>query len=318
MILEDIPHYVGHHCSSSALKTALAYDGIELSEALIFGLASGLGFFYSIEDKNPSRRFNGRAPDLEGNFYKLIDTPLDWAKKWDLSIIEKSLENKRPLIAQTDIFAIPYYDDSHFIGHGLLLVGLKEDAVVVADIAASNFLEMPISAFRASVDVEHYPLLEPYHYATMPELKSIDIKKLAPIALEKTILYMLEPPSPNEGLTGMMFFAGDLVNWADLNDSQFVARFGYQAIEKRGTGGGNFRYLFADFLTEINSQKYKDVIFNFRYSAKLWTNLASKLKQAAFCPPAEQKELFVAAAEIGKKIVGLETDLFNELKSLTS
>ncbi len=314
MILEEIQHYVGHHCSSSAIKTALAYDGFELSEAMVFGLASGLGFFFNIEKDQPSRRFNGRAPDLEGNFYRLIGQELRWAKKWDLGLIEKSLKNNRPVIAQTDIFSIPYYDDSHFIGHGLLVVALKKDRLVVADIAASEFLEMPIASFKAAVDVEHYPLLEAFSYASLPQIINIDIDKLAPKALEKTILYMLEPPSSNEGLLGMQLFANNLVNWNKLDDSQFVARFGYQGIEKRGTGGGNFRYLFADFLNEYNKNKYSKLVSGFKLSAQLWTKLAQSLKQAAFCQESERSKLFKDASELGKKIVGLETDLFNELK----
>jgi hypothetical protein len=38
--------------------------------------------------------------------------------------------------------------------------------------------------------------------------------------------------------------------WAQAPDWSWCARFAYQVIERRGTGGGNFRRLYARFLSE--------------------------------------------------------------------
>ena len=140
--LDGFHNLVGHHCSSSALRSVLHFDGIEVSEALAFGLGSGLGFFYSVEPQgSPTRRFNGRAPDLEGNFYALVGKPLEWAGEWQPGRIREALSEGRPVLAQTDIFPIPYYDDAHFIGHGVAVVGLEGDEVLVADIAAPGVFQ---------------------------------------------------------------------------------------------------------------------------------------------------------------------------------
>ena len=42
-------------------------------------------------------------------------------------------------------------------------------------------------------------------------------------------------------------------NWPALDDSPWCARFAYQVIEKRGTGGGGFRTLYAAFLAEAGA-----------------------------------------------------------------
>ena len=315
MQLAGFENLVGHHCSSSALRSVLAYDGVQVSEALVFGLGSGLGFFYTVEaGRSPSRRFNGRAPDLEGTFYRLVGQPLAWAGTWQPELLRGALRENRPLLAQTDIYPIPYYDDAHFIGHGIAVVGFEEDEVMVADIAAEGFSRMSLQAFHDAVAQAHPPLLEPYHYAPAPKLNEVDAAALAPQALAKTVRYMLEPPTPNEGIAAMHKLADELPAWAKLEDAAWCARFGYQAIEKRGTGGGNFRYLFRDFLQETQAHTgVKQVsIDGFTRAAQLWTGVANALKQAAFEEKARAVSLKDAAEKVSE-VAGLEFELFSRL-----
>lgn len=315
MTIKGFEHFVGKHCSSSAIKSALAFDGINLSEAMIFGLASGLGFFYLHDSELPSRKFNGRAPDLEGNFYKLIGQELDWAKVWDFDIIEKTLDNNRPIIAQTDIYSIPYYDDVHFIGHGLLVLGHENDNLIVADIASADLLELPLVSFKKAISEDNYPLLKAYSYAPLPFVKSIDIEALLPTAIKKTCWYMLEPPSKQEGLKGLQLMAEDIVNWPKQKDAAFIARFGYQAIEKRGTGGGSFRLIYSEFLEETSSFRKIDssIVNGFKDSAQLWTAFARQLKNAAFADNKQQSKILSQSVQVLNSIVELEKQLFLEL-----
>ncbi|MEZ4606403.1 MAG: BtrH N-terminal domain-containing protein [Deinococcales bacterium] len=197
MHLENFPNLVGAHCSSSAVRSVLAYDGLYISEALAFGLGSGLGFFYNIEPEgSPTRRFNGRAPDLEGNFFRLAGQPLQWLGSWQPEAISQALALKRPIIAQTDIYPIPYYDGAHFIGHGLVVVGLEGNIIKTADIAAQELSEMPLEAFHAAIREAYPPLNQPYHYAVCPVVREIKLVEMVPEALARTVLYMLEPPPP--------------------------------------------------------------------------------------------------------------------------
>ena len=314
--LTGFDNLVGRHCSSSALRSVLAYDGVRLSEAVVFGLGSGLGFFYAVEaGRSPSRRFNGRAPDLEGNFYRLVGQPLKWAQAWQPELLQKALTDDRPLLAQTDIHPIPYYDDAHFIGHGIAVVGLEGDEVIVADIAAQGFSRMPLQALHDAVALSHPPLLAPYHYAPAPEVKGVDVATLAPQALSKTVRYMLEPPTPNEGVAGMHRLADDLPGWADLDDDAWCARFGYQGVEKRGTGGGNFRYLFRDFLQETQAftDVSNEVIDGFTEAAQLWTAAAGYLKEAAF--EERTRAPLNRTAKTVREAARLEGELFAKLRT---
>ena len=289
---------------------------VDISEALTFGLGSGLGFFYLQEPSDsPTRRFNGRAPDLEGNFYRLVGQPLHWAESWQPELITESLAAKRPVLAQTDIHPIPYYDDAHFTGHGLVVVGLEHREVLMADIAAEGFSSMTLEHFRAAVAEERPPLLQPYHYAPAPKIGEVDVSALAPIAIRKTTSYMLEPPTENEGLAGLRRFAADLPNWTEVPDLAWAARYGYQGIEKRGTGGGGFRLLYRDFLGEVAPSLglEPNIIQGFGRSGELWTRLAQELKAVSFAQVDEQAAHLIRAGELAQEIGGLEHDLFTSL-----
>ena len=49
----------------------------------------------------------------------------------------------------------------------------------------------------------------------------------------------------------MAGFAAEIADWPrEIEDWQWSARFCYQVIERRGTGGGNFRLMYSRFLAE--------------------------------------------------------------------
>ncbi len=138
---------------------------------------------------------------------------------------------------------------------------------------------------------------------------------LAPLAIRKTVEYMLGPPTENEGLTGLRHFAADLPNWAELPDLSWAARYGYQGIEKRGTGGGGFRLLYRDFLREVSPVLGldKDLTTGFEHSGSLWTHLAQALKALSFAQAGEQAAHLARAGELAQEIARLEHDLFTSL-----
>ena len=55
-----------------------------------------------------------------------------------------------------------------------------------------------------------------------------------------------------EGLPALRRFAAEVGSWPEATpDWKWSARFNYQVIERRGTGGGNFRALYSRFLAEV-------------------------------------------------------------------
>lgn len=286
--LPHFPHIVGAHCSSTSVQNVLRYDGVNLSEAMVFGLGAGLGFWY-IHDENasPTHRFNGRAPDLEGNFYRHVGQPLQWAEIWSPAAMAEQLAAGRPLLAQTDIYSLPYYEPRvHFIGHGVVVTGidLAAQTVDLADIQSPEPFTVSLDDFQQAMAHQRPPLLWPNHWVAPPkltgELITPDVLRQA---IRTTIERMLHPPSTLEGIVAMAQMAEQLPTWGEAPDFVWGARFAYQSIEKRGTGGGGFRTLYGTFLAE--AEAYLPELSAIESAARMntlgvqWSQLAGCFKQ---------------------------------------
>ena len=66
---------------------------------------------------------------------------------------------------------------------------------------------------------------------------------------------MLFPADPLTGVPGMMRAWLEMPAWGEKSPTpDFAARFAYQVIEKRGTGGGFFRKLYSKFLIHASKK----------------------------------------------------------------
>ncbi len=90
---------------------------------------------------------------------------------------------------------------------------------------------------------------------------------------------MIEPPlGEYEGLPGLRRLAAEIGEWPEATeDWQWCARFNYQVIERRGTGGGNFRRMYARFLEEAGYAEAELA----SEASDLWTELAGALREAS-------------------------------------
>jgi hypothetical protein len=89
-----------------------------------------------------------------------------------------------------------------------------------------------------------------------------------------------------------------MAEWPDLEDPTWIARFAYQNIERRGTGGGAFRGLYAPFLDELVTDAGLDARFaeEMHGIAGDWSSLAAILYEASETDE-EMAPLLAEAAE---------------------
>ena len=286
MQLDRFSHVAGTHCSSSSIADILRFDGQPLSEPMVFGLGSGLGFVLSNDARySPRYRFNGRALDLEGKFYALFGTQLAWAGRWDENAIERALAQGRPLIAQTDIAYLPYYDGVHFPLHGIVVTGWDGKRAQVADTFSTDLQSITAGELRAALEGEGSPFMDPpYRIAPAPRVEiTLDADTLAR-AILVTAHEMLEPAVPGTGAPAMRQLVAEREAWRDSADWLWSARFAYQGIEKRGTGGGGFRTMYAQFLEEarpwLPAIDRVRAVHRMHDSSSRWSAMAQDLKRS--------------------------------------
>jgi hypothetical protein len=259
-ILEDFEHRTGHHCGSVAMADLLRYHGHDLSEAMVFGLGAGLGFYYFKSDHmSPSRQIMGRHIDLEGNVAEALGLELrasrtkDDDEAWDH--VRGAIDAGSPVLVQCDLSHLPYWETSTpFNGHRIVVAGYDDDegVAMVADTHFEGLQRVPLDALRAARASQAPPSMGNQNASWVLEPSKIrDLEAAAMDAIETNRSHMEEDPSGMGGLDVLREFADDVMDWTERDDASWCYKFGYQVIEKRGTGGGFFRYLYRDFLREL-------------------------------------------------------------------
>ena len=286
-MVAGLPHVPGNHCGSTALRNLLAHAGIELTEEMAFGLGAGAGFYYVvIEGQTPSRFFNGRTAQLEAQFCELTGLPLeletfhDPDASWDAA--RDAVDDGRPPLLITDLYYLDHYGSSaHFPGHAVVLAGYDDEVAYLSD---TSFDELQTTRLENLAEARHgrHPIfpLDGQMLAAPGDAKLFDPRAAAPAAIALAAKQMLEPAmAPFDGMAALERFAEEVGHWPEqASDWQWCARFGYQVIERRGTGGGNFRLMYSRFLAEAGYPAESALAAD---AAARWADLAGAMERAS-------------------------------------
>lgn len=281
-------HTPGNHCGSTALRNLLAFHGVEISEEMAFGLGAGAGFYYlALDDTSPSRWFNGRTARLEESFRELTGAALEMrtfaeeegTTAWEAARAEVDAGN--PALLLTDIYYLDHYGNSaHFPGHAVVLAGYDSEMAHLSD---TGFDELQTTQLENLARARHsghpaYPL-EGHMFTVAESIDRGALEAAVPGAIERAASEMLEPPFGEfGGVPALERLAAEAGSWPDaVADWQWCARFAYQVIERRGTGGGCFRLMYARFLEEAG----RDEAPLAAAAAARWTELAEAFRLAS-------------------------------------
>jgi Butirosin biosynthesis protein H, N-terminal/Domain of unknown function (DUF4872) len=279
-------HVPGNHCGSTALRNLLAFHGADITEEMALGLGAGISFYYvSLDGSSPSRFTNGRVGRLEEQFVELtaapirLDTFADPDAAWEAA--RAAVDGGRPAILLTDLYYLDHYGSSaHFPGHAVVLAGYDEEVAYLSD---TSFEELKTTRLDNLARARHgkHPVfpLDGHMFTVREGAKPGDVRKASADAIERNAKQMLDPPlGEYEGLPALRRFAAEVGNWPqEVEDWRWCARFCYQVIERRGTGGGNFRLMYSRFLDEAG----RDEAPLAAHAAGRWTSLAEDLLAAS-------------------------------------
>lgn len=280
-------HTPGHHCGSTALRNLLAFHGVEISEEMAFGLGAGACFYYvAMEEASPTRWFNGRTARLEENFDALTGGALELRTfereddgAWEAARAE--VDAGRPVLLLTDLYYLDHYGNSaHFPGHAVVLAGYDEEAAHLSDTGFEELQTTRLESLDRARHSEHpaYPLAG-HMFTVTGEVSPERIRAAIPAAIERAAQAMVEPEFRDfSGLDAVRRLAAEAGSWPEAaEDWRWCARFGYQVIERRGTGGGAFRLMYSRFLEEAGRPEAPLAA----EAAAAWTGLATAFHAAS-------------------------------------
>ena len=155
----------------------------------------------------------------------------------------------------------------------------------------------------------------PYRIAPPPRIEAKLDADVLSRAIRIAAHEMLEPVVPGTGVPAIHRLVEEREAWRDSPDWSWSARFAYQGIEKRGTGGGGFRTMYARFLEEarpyVRAIDRVRAVHRMHDSSARWSAMARELKRAFV---GEDRSGIDAAADRLHDIAIAETALLADLR----
>jgi hypothetical protein len=302
VILAGFAHEPGVHCGTTALADALRVRGVRISEPMAFGLGAGLGFYYLVSPElSPTHLVCGRTLRLEETACEVLGAPVaaraeeDPARAW--AEVRSALDRGLAPILSTDLAELPYWNTrTRFGGHRIVLAGHDPDrgVALVADGHRPGLEEVPLDA----LDRARASIAPPFGMPGRPWLEVDAPRTPRPMgevireALRRQAREFLLDQTGAAGITALERFAAELPQWparaAGEADRAWCFRWAWQVLERRGTGGGNFRALYARFLDEaeglVSGLGKAGLAPRMRALAAAWTRLAEALRAISDIP----------------------------------
>lgn len=285
-------HRPGRHCGSSAIRDLLEFHGLTMTEAFCFGLGAGLGITY-VELPNSETPFivHVRSMGFEEKVFATLGVPFLW-ESWQepaeaATALDQCLEQGRPALLLTDIYHLPYFNSStHFPGHAIVAWRRADDgdSIMVSDTERPDLLPVP----RNKLAQARFSLSPPFvHRGSLFAPSAVSVELSPGQVLEAIIsnAQALKQGSRNRGISALRTWVNDLPKWQAFKKWPWLLRFAYQVIEKRGTGGGGFRIMYAEFLDEAEAMLPEVGAAGLpqlmRECANAWSELAECLRKGS-------------------------------------
>jgi len=259
----SFPHRHSAHCESGATQALMLQQGVELSEALLFGIGSGIFFGYMPfvqVDHLPLTTYR----IMPGGIFKRAANRLGVKVKRHRYLSEANamreldamLGRGKAVGAQVGVYWLPYFPPRlrfHFNAHNIVIFGKEGEEYLISD----PVLDEPVRCAAKDLQKARFargPLAPHgalYHLCGTPDLARL--RPAAVAGIRESCNKMLRIPIPVFGVRGIRYLADKLPEWPRRYGSRAANLHLGQVIrmqEEIGTGGAGFRYVYAAFLQE--------------------------------------------------------------------
>jgi len=265
----DLEHRMAGHCENGVISDMLRYYAIDLSEPMIFGLASGL-FFCHI----PFIKMSGMAVTsfrtFPGVLFKRvakslgvrIETRRYVSKRHAMGDLDRILSEGHPVGCVVGMYYLPYLPMEyrfHFNGHNICICG-KDERTGDYTVCDPNAMQKVRLSGKDLLKVRFakggtYPLLGQMYWIKSVPQQLPDLKPIIVKAIKKNCRLMTSQPGwiRFAGVNGIYLLSERIRHWeaamgkrrAALNLAQVI-----RMLEEIGTGGAGFRFIYGAFLQE--------------------------------------------------------------------
>jgi hypothetical protein len=320
-------HYA--HCESGVTAALFRDKGLEISEAMIFGIGSGIFFGHLFFVKmvglpittfrsQPGSVFKKAGKRLGAKFLmKRFRNP-----QKGMDELRSALKDGHIVGLTTNIYWLTYFPNRfrfQFNGHNIIALREIPEGFRISD----PVLEHPVDCHAEDLErarFAHGPL-EPRGFMYYPQtvVSNPDLKSACIRGMKDTCNVMLRIPLPIIGIRGIRFLARRIEKSPrKLGFDEACRHLGniVRMQEEIGTGGAGFRFMYAAFLQEaaelFGSADLARFSSDMTAIGDLWREFAVVsvriIKQRG-----QAQDTFARASDILMECAAREEELFKEL-----
>ena len=324
-------HHQSAHCENGVASNLLKHHGVNISEPMVFGIGSGLFFFYlpllkvnhapAISYRPmPGSIFNKAAKRLGIKVKRVKFSNPQSAQK----ALEDNLNNNIPSGLQVGVYHLTYFPDEyrfHFNAHNLVVYGKKDNIFLISDpvmetVTTLTEKELEKVRFAKGALAPKGQMYYPVHIPSQ-----IDFASAIKAAIKDTCSKMLAPV-PIVGVAAMRFLAGHIRKWPAQKGVKVANHYLAQMVrmqEEIGTGGGGFRFIYAAFLQEaaviLKNDKLKELSAEMTQIGDLWRDFAVNAARV-YKNRSNQTDVYNSLADELLQLAKLEETFFKKLKKV--
>lgn len=322
-------HHQSAHCENGVASNLLKFHGINISEPMVFGIGSGLFFFYlpllkvnhapAISYRPmPGFIFNKAAKRLGIKVKRVKFSNPQSAQK----ALEENLKNNIPSGLQVGVYNLTYFPDEyrfHFNAHNLVVYGKKDDTFLISDPVmetVTTLTEKELEKVRFAKGALA-PKGQMYYPVNIPA--ELDWETAIKKGIKNTCNDMLAPV-PIVGVAAMRFLARSIRKWPVKKGVKVANHYLAQMVrmqEEIGTGGGGFRFIYAAFLQEaaviLKNDSLKELSAEMTKIGDLWRDFAVNAARV-YKNRSNQTDVYNSLADELVHISNLEEVFFKKLK----
>lgn len=291
MVKIDFPHKQSSHCESGVVSNLLSYHGIEMSEAMAFGIGTGMFFAYLpfIKlNKLPLTTYRCEAGGILKRVAKRLGCEIRWQKfrapQKAMAALDEKLALGIPVGCRTGAYWLPYFPPAfrfHFNAHNLVVYGKDGDEYLISDPVFPNPERCAAKGLMKARFAQGAlaPKGVMFHFEQVPA--EFDWAGAITTGIRDACRRMLKTPLPVAGTRGIHFLADRLEKWPQKLGPERSKLYVGQLIrmqEEIGTGGAGFRFMFAAFLQEaapiLNKAAMLDLSRQMTAAGDIWREAA--------------------------------------------
>ncbi len=330
----DFKHRQSAHCESGVSSNLLYHYGLDISEAMAFGIGAGLFFgylpFIKI-NKLPLTTFRCEI----GGIFKRVTKKLDVKVHLEtfrspekaMAALDRVIESGTPVGCRAGAYWLPYFPSAyrfHFNMHNLVVFGREGDEYLISDpvfpdVQRCRHKDLLKARFAKGALA---PKGTMYYLSQVPD--TIDLRQPIIKGIRTVCQRMLKVPGPIIGVRGIRFLAAQIESWPHKLGKRKAALYLGQLVrmlEELGTGGAGFRFMYAAFLQEaaevLNETRLRELAVRMTHAGDLWRNFAvmgarnSKDRASA-------EDSFAAMADILRDCAQKEGEIYQDLQKIVS